>query len=131
MSKLFLDTNLIVRYLLGDIESQKNLVVDLIDQASTKKNNLIILPEVLIELNYVLRHHYNLSKELIGLSMGTILKISVIQVWGVEDFEQALNIYQKHNISLEDAYFISCCLQNKLKFISFDKKALGVWEKLQ
>jgi predicted nucleic acid-binding protein len=129
-TRLFLDTNILVRYLIGDVEDHKKYVVHLFDTALKENKILIILPEVLVELNYVLSHHYEIDKKLIISSLGSILKISVIQIHGIKDFDQVLSIYQNHNLSLEDSLFISYCIQNKLDFVSFDKKALRVFRNL-
>lgn len=130
MTKLFLDTNILARFLLGDIIEQSQTVLDIFKKAKNSEYKLFIIPEVLIELNYVLKSIYKLQKEDITFEFRKILNFSFIDCLSEETISNALDLFQNNNISFEDAYFISHCLLNELEFFSFDEKANKVYKKL-
>jgi predicted nucleic-acid-binding protein len=126
----FLDTNILARFLLGDVVEQSLKIRALFQLAKNDGFKLVVLPEVLIELNYVLQKLYNHSKENITIFLKSILSFDFIICENYEITEQAIEIYRNHNISLEDSYFIQYCLTKNLKFYSFDQKANRVFNKL-
>jgi predicted nucleic-acid-binding protein len=125
----FLDTNILVRYLLQDVEKQLIFIHNLFDQAILNGEELLILNEVLIELNYVLAHHYGIEKDKILEKIADILDLGFIKVVSNSDldFYKVLNLYSQNKFSLEDAMYLQYCLQNNLELITFDQKLKSVW----
>jgi predicted nucleic-acid-binding protein len=128
MPEYFLDTNILTRFLLGDVAEQSQAVAKLFLKAKRLEVKLITLPEVLIELNYALKTHYGLEKEVIMDQIESILDFTFIECIGKATFKKTIKRYKNNNISLEDAYYISFCLENNLEFYSFDKKALKIFK---
>ncbi len=67
MSKIFVDTNVILRYLLHDVESQQKEVDELI------ASGVSTIPEVLPEIVYVLRKSYKVDRQKTAEALLTIL----------------------------------------------------------
>ena len=63
-----IDTNILVRYIVGDDEFQLKQAVSLIESGDPK----LINPIVLVELSWVLRSVYSLSREVIAETMKMI-----------------------------------------------------------
>ena len=130
MSGYFLDTNILTRFLLGDVTEQSLVVSKLFLEAKRKKIKLVAVPEVFIELNYALKTHYGLEKDQIIDSIKNVLDFTFIECTNKKTLTKALSIFQEKNISLEDAYYISFSIDNDLDFYSFDKKALKVFKEI-
>ena len=128
MKQIFLDTNIIARFFIGYIPDQKAIADDVFTKAVRGDLRLFILPEVFIEFHYVCLHHYNLHKNQIIDSLTELLELPIIEMEDKDIFLSSLNLYKDKNLSLEDSYFISYCLNKSIDFISFDKKALNVYE---
>lgn len=131
MEKVFLDTNILARFLMGDSMEQSEDVLKLFKRAKNCEIKLFVLPEVFIELNYVLKTQYKIDKQNIVTSYQKILQFSFVECPGGDIFSVALDIFGQNNISLEDSYFINFCLTSGLKFYSFDQKATRIFESLK
>jgi predicted nucleic acid-binding protein len=130
MQKLFLDTNILARFLLGDVLEQNLEVLEIFKKAKLKQIQLYIIPEVFLELFYVLHKQYELSKIDIIMEYRKVLNLSFLKCENQPTLLQALDILEIENISLEDAYFISYCLTYHFDFFSFDTKANKIFKEL-
>jgi predicted nucleic acid-binding protein len=122
MRKL-LDTNILLRYIIGDVDRQYELVRELLYQANESDIRFLILPETLIEMSYVLKNNYGISKEIILQTTESILHSGVIELLtNYElDFSSVLNFHSQTSLSLEDCLFLQTCLNNNLELVTFDK----------
>jgi predicted nucleic-acid-binding protein len=129
----FLDTNILLRFMLGDVEEHTSFIKILFTKTAENKEILFITPEVLIELKYVLQAHYELSKKEILEAIQGFIDLGFIEVLTDYhlNFDEVLRTYSDENLSLEDCLFIQICLQNDLNIISFDKKLNNVFNKLK
>jgi predicted nucleic acid-binding protein len=131
MKQGFLDTNILARFLIGDVEDKQKEVRNIFERGIKLEYEYTVLTEVFVELHYVLISQYGLSRQdfVDGYIMITKLPfIKVDQIYSSLDF---LEIYQNYNISLEDSLYLSYCLANDLELISFDKKLINVWNRLR
>ena len=129
----FIDTNILVRYLLGDVPSQSEFIIDLFDQTLISQESLFILNEVLVELNYVLLKHYQIDKKIVIEMIKQVLDlgfISLVEKSGI-DFDKVLNHYEQFNISIEDCMYLQYSIENNLELITFDKKLVNHWKSLR
>ncbi|MCR5212443.1 MAG: PIN domain-containing protein [Lachnospiraceae bacterium] len=92
-----LDTNSILRYLLGDIQEQQLEAKAVIDSGA------FTLPEVLAEVVYVLTGYYEETRDAVFNSLMDLL--NDVQIEHKEAITEALNIY--HDTSLD---FVDCIL---------------------
>lgn len=116
MKTIVIDTNIILRYLLGEKESEK------IEKMFTGKNNLVIPDIVVAEVVWTLQRYYKWEKSKI-----VELFISIFSNGNVE-FNQTqifstFETYLKYNVKYADAYIYQLMNQKKLKYIySYDRE---------
>jgi predicted nucleic-acid-binding protein len=120
----FIDTNILVRLVVGDVAEQVKFVTELFKTSSQNKQTLYILPEVLTELKYVLTSSYKLRKETVVNVLEKIVSMDFIKVADTKnmDLNKVINCFKTENLSFEDCLFLQVCLQNKLELITFDRR---------
>jgi predicted nucleic acid-binding protein len=111
----FLDTNIIARFIVGDVENQQPIVQKIFNDANEKQLTYYIIPEVLVELNYVLSSHYELSKSEITETISDLLDLSFMEILTNYslDFAQVTTLHRDTNLSLEDCLYLQICLENE------------------
>jgi|GEM_PF-1454612 len=124
MKSKLLDTNILARFVIGDVPNQQAQVNDIFNKGSDLNLNYYILPEVLIELNYVLSSHYELEKEDIIETFENILDLGFISIFDNRglDFTKVISTFKNKNISFEDCLYLQTCLQYDLELLTFDEK---------
>jgi len=116
MKTIVIDTNIILRYLLGEKESVA------IEKILNSKDQLVIPDIVVAEVVWTLQRYYKWEKTRI-----VELFISLLSKGNVE-FNQAqifstFEIYLKYNVKYADAYIYQLMNQKKLKYIySYDRE---------
>ena len=129
MPNKFLDTNQLARFILNDVSEQAQIVKNLMELSLKSDFRLVIIPEVIIELNYVLLRIYQMDKILFVTSVKKILNLSSV-ICDDKSIKIGIELYQSKNLSLEDCYYIAYCLTNQLEFTSFDRKATNLYQSL-
>jgi len=120
---MFVDTNYFLRYLLNDIHEQHQEVKRLFLQASEGKISLVTSSLVFFEIFWVLRSFYNLNKEESIRALQSLLKLSFIRMQDRTILENALTLFKKTSLDLEDCYNLYFAKsQNVKSFGTFDKK---------
>ena len=114
MSKILVDTNVVLRYLLRDNEVQSQIAKVLIESGAR------LLPEVLMETSHVLRTFYKIDKPEIATQLLTVLRWAEIENKDV--MIRAVNIFAETKLD-----FVDCILAayHELKgdvVFTFDKK---------
>ena len=116
MKTVVIDTNIILRYLLGEKESEN------IEKIFNSKNRLFIPDIVVAEVVWTLQRYYKWEKNKI-----VELFVSIFSNGNVE-FNQAqifstFETYLKYNVKYADAYIYQLMSQKKLKYIySYDRE---------
>lgn len=121
--KIFIDTNYFLRLLIGDIEKQSKAAKQIFRDGAAGKVKLFTSTIVFFEIYWVLSSFYQKKKtELIEL-LTNILKMSFINLEERELLQEAVKLFKKSNLDLEDSYNLVYAKRNNAsKFISFDKK---------
>ena len=115
MKRVFLDTNVILRYLLGDREASK------VEKILKGKNTLIIPDIVVAEVIWTLGRFYKWPKEKIAQFIFVLLKCGSIE-FNENIIFPTLSMFLKYNIRYTDAYMSVVMKQSKIKEIySFDQ----------
>ncbi len=104
MKKVFVDTNLFLRYVVNDLPKQADKVDRLLQKAEKGKVGLVTGPPVFFELAWTLKSFYKKSREYIYECLMSILGIQGLEVLDSEIIEQALEIYRSTNTDFADAY---------------------------
>lgn len=115
-----LDTNVILRYLVGDNPTQQSQAKKIFQAAQAGKRNIIIKPLVVAEVCFVLESFYKKSLEEIASSM----EIFLSQKWlEVEDRPALLGMWPwyREGLHFVDSYLIASAQIDNLNIITFDK----------
>jgi len=114
---LYLDTNVILRYLLQDSEefiTQSKMYIE--------NNKTFIKNEVFAEVVYVLNKTYQVPKSEIANILKELLSMNDIGVDSKEVLILAFEIFEKKNIDFVDSLLCAYSKELKINIVSFDKK---------
>ena len=115
MKRIFLDSNILLRYLLGDTEAPK------VKKILKGKNTLVVPDIVVAEVVWTLGRFYKWSKEKIAQFLFVLLKGKNIE-FNENIIFPALSTYLKYNVTYTDAYISIVMKQVKIKDIySYDR----------
>ncbi len=111
------DANVVLRYLLNDVE-------ELADKAAVLLENkeLFIPTEVIAEIVYVLEKVYQVEREEIQNSLLELFSYNNIQVNDLEVITEALKFYTKKKLDFVDAILYAYYKVRKYNVYTFDKK---------
>ena len=114
MSKLLVDTNVVLRYLLCDNEEQSQIAKDIIEGGA------FILPEVLIEASHVLRTFYRIDRQTIATQL--LIVLDWVEVEHKEVMIRAVEIFSETNLDFVDCILAAYHSVDKIEVFTFDKK---------
>jgi len=112
---LAVDTNVVVRYLVGDDAVQSPVARRLIDE-----NPIRVLPTVLLETEWVLRSRYAFGRERIHAGLAAFIGLRTVSVEHPERIAAALGDYAK-GIDFADALHMAYS-NDCAAFATFDRK---------
>lgn len=119
----FIDTNYFLRFLLKDINNQHLEAKNFFLSASEGKVSLITSTIVFFEIYWVLSSYYGKSKTEITDVLKKILSLNFIELEEREVLFNAISLFQKTSLDLEDCYNIYYAKSKGVKsFRTFDKK---------
>jgi predicted nucleic-acid-binding protein len=121
MKRYLLDTNVILRFLLQDHKKYYEIASEYFRKAQHKQIELGIIPEVLFELDYVLRGVYHLSKTEVVDILSKLIKTPYINIKNRGLILTIIEEYQKKTIDLFDIYLFYLAKNEKSEVISFDR----------
>lgn len=104
MKKIFVDTNLFIRYLLNDIPSQIDKVDHLFDLAEKGEVTLVTGPPVFFEMAWTLKSFYNMSRKRIYECLSSILGLPGLEVPDLDILEEALELFNDTSTDFSDVY---------------------------
>jgi len=115
VKRIFLDSNILLRYLLGDAEAPK------INKILNGENILVVSDIVVAEVIWTLGRFYKWPKEKITQFLFVLLKGNNIQ-FNENIIFPTLSTFLKYNIRYTDAYISVIMKQAKIKDVySFDR----------
>lgn len=114
---LYLDTNVILRYLLEDCEQFINQSKEYIENNKTYIRN-----EVFAEVVYVLNKTYQVPRSEIANILKELLTINDMEVDSQEVLILAFEIFETKNIDFVDSLLCAYSNLQKIDVVSFDKK---------
>lgn len=119
--KLFVDTNVFLRYLLADHKTQSPAAKRLFTEAKKGKLFLITHPLVISEIFFMLYSYYRFSKVEIIEKIKIVLLFDGLEIIEKNIIFQAIAFYEKNNIDFVDAYLAAFAIENKIGVCSFDR----------
>jgi predicted nucleic-acid-binding protein len=117
------DTNVILRYFVGDNKRQQRRATALFKRAERGKLELLIKPLVVAEACFVLESFYKKKRN----EIADVFEVFLSQKWlKVEDRMTMLNLWSiyRKKFHFVDSYLLSWASVYKGKVVSFDKKLL-------
>jgi predicted nucleic-acid-binding protein len=102
--KIFVDTNIFLRYLINDDVSISDRIEDVFKKASSGKILLITSSLVIIEIIFVLDSYYDKPKKDIETAVLKIMNTKGLEIKDSDIILDALNYYLHKNIDFVDAY---------------------------
>ncbi|MBM3209476.1 type II toxin-antitoxin system VapC family toxin [Candidatus Shapirobacteria bacterium] len=125
---IFVDTNYFLRFLLKDNQAQHRVAKELFLAGSSGKTQLFTSLIVIFEIYWVLSSFYQTKKERIILILEKILNLEFVGIENKEIIKEALEMYKKTSLELEDCYNLVLARALGIKEIkSFDKKLLRLF----
>ena len=124
------DTNVIIRYLMADIEELYLQAEKIFTEAIKGQRKLFIPQSVIAEVIFVLSKVYKIPRKEIVSAIKFFLGIKSCKVQDNKIVEAALNIYEKTNLSFVDSFICAYAKLNKLKLITFDVKLKNKCKKI-
>lgn len=112
---VLVDANIMLRYLLNDIEEQAQRAREII-----QSEHAYSYPEVLAEVVYVLTNSYGYTRTEIGTAMRALL--DDMYFYDRDVLITAFNFYEYANIDFVDALLIGRAIVNGENVATFDKK---------
>lgn len=104
MKRIFVDTNLFIRYLIDDIPSQIDKVEHLLDLAEKGKVRLVTGPPVFFEMAWTLKSFYKMNRKRIYEYLSSILGLPGLEVTDLDILEEALELFRRTSADFSDAY---------------------------
>ena len=118
-----LDTNVLVRYLVRDDETQAAAARTVVTSLSTDKPGFVCR-EVVLELVWVLERAYGFSREQIAEVMEHLVSTDVLVVEAGADVARAAFSYGKGSTGFSDLMILAAAVRsNALPLHTFDRKA--------
>ncbi len=117
-----LDTNVLVRVLVRDDESQSKSASQFLERL-TPRNPGLICREVLIELVWVLERTYGFEKSRISRAIHALMDSSEIVVEDIERVQEVLLDYQSSKVDFSDLMIRSAAIMLGARNVAtFDKR---------
>jgi predicted nucleic-acid-binding protein len=104
LKRVFVDTNIFIRYLVNDIPAQIDKAENLFDLAERGDLRLVTGPPVFFEIAWTLKSFYKMSRKYICECMSAILGLPGLEVTDIDILEEALELYSKTRTDFSDAY---------------------------
>ncbi|MFA4845175.1 MAG: PIN domain-containing protein [Patescibacteria group bacterium] len=119
-----LDTNVLVRFLVGDNKMQQKKAIEWFKQATRGERKIIVKPTVVAETVFVLESFYKLSRENI---MASLLPFLAIPALTVEERGILLHLWNDflNGFHFVDAYLLASARSTHSDILTFDKDLLS------
>ena len=125
----FVDTNYFLRFLLADVSEQHRKAKDLFEDAALGKIKLFTSTIVFFEIYWVLASFYEKDKKQLTKILSDLLLMSFVKLIERDLLKQALEVFTKSNLDLEDSFNLVYAKKKKVRiFKTFDKKLGKKWE---
>ena len=121
MKNLYADTNTLVSLLIKRNKDQTDKVEKVFQEAQGGKIKIVIIPEILMEVYFVLHSNYNINRDDMYLSLNSLVSSTQLDVRNRSLLLEALEIYKEVSMSLLDIYLYLTAKNNNAKVFSFDK----------
>jgi predicted nucleic acid-binding protein len=117
----FLDTNILLRHLLGDHPDQSPRATAWLRDLETAEETAHTADTVIFDAVFTLEHHYRRSKAEIRDALLPLIELPGLQLPGKRRWRTVLDLYIHLNLPLADAYHAVLMTHlNTTNIVSFD-----------
>jgi len=121
MKSYFADTNFYLRFILKDNQNQAEESKKFLTRAKNGEIKIIFLPEVIFEMEFVLRSVYSLSKKEVVKYLLPLIKTDYLEIQDREIWLVAFKIFQEKSFPLFDIFLFLKAKRKEGEVLSFDK----------
>lgn len=121
MRRVAMDTNVILRFLLADVEWQHHAAQQLLRKAESGKIKVVILPVIVAEACFVLNKFYQKSFAEIAEVMESLLAPSWLEIEHRDALRGMWDWYVQ-GMHFVDSYLLALNKYEGVELVSFDKK---------
>ncbi len=121
MKTYFIDANVYLRFLLQDNKKQAGEAKQYFIDAQAGKVKIVITPEMLVEVNYVLLAVYKIPHKSVAETLLKIVQTPYFTLIDQEIVLPALRTYQNTNVDIEDIILYVRTQQAGAEVLSFDE----------
>ena len=121
MKVYFADTNIFIRFLIGDNPRQAKQAGKYFALAKDKKIQIVILSEIIQEMDYVLKKVYGLSKLEIAQKLSNIVSSPYFDPEDRSIWIRSLDLYPRTNFDLVDIFLFEKAKSENGEVLSFDR----------
>ncbi|MBI3103568.1 PIN domain-containing protein [Candidatus Daviesbacteria bacterium] len=125
--KIFIDTNLWVRFFIQDVADQYEITKNLLAKVEAGELRAYTSTIVLLELQFVLQKIYKLSFAGVLEVFEIIQKVREMTIIEKTNFNLALEFYRKYKVKFPDCLISSQIPQNTI-LVSFDEELSKIKE---
>lgn len=121
MKEEVIDTNVLLRFLVGDNKLQQKQASGWFSQAQKGKRKFVIKPLIVAETCFVLESFYKKQRN----EIAEVFEVFLAQSWlVVEERDTLLSLWAwyKEGFHFVDSYLLSWAKNNNSSIVSFDKK---------
>lgn len=119
-----LDTNVLVRWLVQDDETQAEQVEALLRSSIANRRPLFVPCTVILELEWVLRSRYGYAKAAVVQGLDSLLEAKELEIQFEAAIERALYLYRQSRADFADCVHVGLsAASERLPFVTFDERA--------
>ncbi|HCE43525.1 MAG TPA: VapC toxin family PIN domain ribonuclease [Lentisphaeria bacterium] len=121
-----IDTNILVRFLVGDDAAQAEIVRKTFERAERRGDSYFVCTAVVLELIWVLESVYELSGDEIRMSFEKMLQLPVLEFENRDIIAKLVESDRRHILDLPDLLIgLNAKIHGCDTTLTFDKKASG------
>jgi predicted nucleic-acid-binding protein len=119
-----LDTNVLVRWLVADDETQLEHVAALFRSTASRDATLFVPTTVVLELEWVLRSRYGFGKGAVLQALNALLEVRELEFESEPALERALQLFRESQAEFSDCLHVGLCgAAGQPPLLTFDVKA--------
>lgn len=118
-----LDTNVILRFLVGDNKEQQKMAIEWFKEAESGKREIVVPSIVIAEASFVLESFYKKSRTEIAFAMEVFLSQGWLKVENRKILTELWTWYRL-GFHFVDSFLLSWSKADKYKILTFDKQIL-------
>lgn len=121
MKLYFADANFYLRFLLQDNQVQARKTEEILRKASRGEIKITFTPEVILEMEFVLRKVYRIPKPELVEKLASLVKTNYVYIEERAEWMDSFQLYQKMDLSLLDIFLFFQAQSKGAEVLSYDQ----------